>query len=251
MIKEANIIFPFMVIGVYGRDEGYLLYLLLGNITTDYSNDVCFRFEDRLVLKSQNGKRLFFIPHPTDEEREILKLILENSKGLIFTKDCTGLKNCVQIEGDYLIETLKRVSKEVLTIPQIERFLKDYTFRFEEVNLINLLREKLLFYIPLVVAKRRSILFAWKYYLSQKGVPTVEFLYPSEAKLVEPILSNIGFSDKLFPLILGNTDDKLLDIIKNYGFAPTEVFIPSKNNIESELNFIYLAKEVAKKLEKA
>jgi len=42
-----------------------------------------------------------------------------------------------------------------------------------------------------------------------------------------------------------------LDIIKNYGFAPTEVFIPSKNNIESELNFIYLAKEVAKKLEKA
>ncbi|RTZ58723.1 MAG: hypothetical protein DSZ31_05240 [Gammaproteobacteria bacterium] len=240
-----------MVIGVYGRDEGYLVYLLLRNIATDYSSDVCFRFEDRLIFKSQKGRKVFFIPQPTDDEREILKLILESSEGLIFTKYCTGLKNCIQIDGDYLLETLKRASREFLAIPQMDGFLKGYTFRFEDENLINLLREKLKFYIPLVVAKRHSILFAWKYYLSQEGVPAVGFLYPSEVRLLEPILSNIGFSDKLFPLILGNTDNKLLEVIKNYGFVPTEVLIPSKNNIESELNFIYLAKEVAKNIEKA
>ena len=91
-----------MVIGVYGRDEGYLVYLLLKNLSNDYSADLCLYFEDRPLFKPCRGEKLFLIPHPTGEEREILNLALEQCGGLILSKDCRGLKNCVQIEGDYI-----------------------------------------------------------------------------------------------------------------------------------------------------
>ena len=239
-----------MVIGVYGRDEGYLVYLLLKNLSNDYSADLCLYFEDRPLFKPCRGEKLFLIPHPTGEEREILNLALEQCGGLILSKDCRGLKNCVQIEGDYILGALKRVVSQLLREHRVEKFLEGYGFSFEDENLLELLKEKLTFYIPLVVAKRDSVLFAWKYYLSQRGVPVIGLLHPLEAGLLEPLISNVAFSDKIFPLVLGNIDDKTLGVIKNYGFVPTKVAIPSKNNLESELNFVYLAQRVAKVLKK-
>jgi hypothetical protein len=239
-----------MVIGVYARDEGYLVYLLLKNLSNDYSADVFFYFEDRPLFKPCRGKKLFLIPQPTDEEREILNLALGECGGLLLSKECRGLKNCVPIDGDYIIESLKRSVSQFLKDARLEEFIKNYTFSFEDKNLLELLEEKLALYIPLVVAKRDSVLFAWKYYLAQRGVPVTGLLYPLEEKLLEPLLSNVAFTDKIFPLVLGNIDNKPLEVIKNYGFVPVEVSIPSRNNLESELNFIYLAQRVAKILKK-
>ena len=226
------------ILNVYANGEGYISYLLLKDLIRDYNLPLCVKFQDRILPDRRLDIAL--IPEPSEVEIEALKTLKE--KPLTISKNCNRLENCLQVEGNFLLETLKRFSENYLK--PLKEILDNYQPPKFEEELINNLRKKLRFYIPLAVAKREAILEAWRYYLGIKGFPFSGYLYPFEEKAFLNILSNIAFNDKIFPLILGKTSENFLERIKKKGFVPFEVVLSSKNNLESELNYIILAQSL-------
>ena len=232
------------IMNLYASGEGYISYLLIRDLVMDYNLPICVRFHDRILPDREID--LALLPYPTEVEREALKTL--KKKPIILAKNCKGLENCKELGENFVLESLKRISKLYLKEPA--GLLENYTPpRFEE-TLLNALRGKLRFYIPFTVAKREAILEAWRHYLGIKGFPLSGYIYPFEAEAVLKVLSNIAFTDKVFPLILGKVSKVFLEGIKKKGFVPFEVILPSKNNLESELNYIFLAQEVAKGLKR-
>ena len=226
------------ILNIYASGEGYISLLLLKDFIRDFNLPLCVRFYDRLLPDRKVD--IVFLPEPSEGEREILKTFEE--KPLILSRDCRDLENCIGIKGDFVFESLRKISENHLK--DIARFFENYQPPEFENELLTGLREKLNFYIPLAVAKREAVLEAWRYYLGVKGHPFGGYLYPLEEKAFLNSLSNIAFTDKVFPLILGRVSDNLLNLVKKRGFVPFEVYLPSKNNIDSELNYILLASSI-------
>lgn len=228
---------------IFSIGEGKIVEKLIRELNGEGTVKGCFKYLDRPI--AVGGKKLtVFVPQVDHELRELLKTLESLTVIEIYTTDCDGLKNCFQIEGFYPLETLKgflRNSEEHHLVQKIEEFSS------KEIENENLqpLAEKLGYYIPLIVSKRESVSFAWKYYLSSKGIPAESFVYPSDWKGLLEILSNIGFRDKVFPLLLGNFESKFLSEIKKRGFVPYRVIPQYKQKILSELELIYIAKKVS------
>ena len=237
------------LIDLYVRGEGYIVYLLLESLLNDSRFPICLRYSDR-PLPGDGDLNLFLIPEPDEREVAILNALPIQEKVLILSQNCKGLKNCIEISGDYVRGALAHLLREILKKEDLaEEVLNTETPRLEKEREEQLL-EKLTFYIPLGVAKRGSILFGWKYYLSAKGVPFVAYRYPFEEEAFLKVLSNVGFTDKVFPLLLGRTPDNFLAKVKQKGFVPFEVLLEARNNLLSELDYILLAREIAKKVKR-
>ncbi len=237
-----------MVIDVYASGEGYLLYLLLRDYLIDSQSNVCLRYTDR-PLPADGDISLFLIPSPTEWEIQILSAIPQKGKTFILSSNCGDIPNCTELKGEFLTEGFSLILDEILGNPHLAEVVKDIKPSKGD-KVIDTLKEKLPFYIPLAVAKRDTILKGWEYYLGLKGFPLSGYLYPFEEKQILEILSNIGFQDKIFPLLLGRTTETFIEKIKQRGFVPIEVLIDAKNNLESELNYLLLAKEIAENLQK-
>ena len=237
-----------MVIDVYASGEGYLLYLLLRDYLTDIHSDICLRYIDRPLTAGGNIS-LFLIPQPSEWEIQTLSAVPRKGKTFILSANCGDIPECMELKGEYLIEGLALVLDEILNNPQLAEEIRAINPQIDG-ELMKTLTEKLTFYIPLAVAKRDTILKGWKYYLGLKGFPLSGYLYPFEERQILSILSNVGFQDKMFPLLLGRTKADFVEEIKRRGFVPVEVLLKAKNNLESELNYILLAKSVAERLQK-
>ena len=238
-----------MVIDVYAHGEGYIVFLLLKDFISDRKLKYCFKYLDRPIL-GNGDLTVFLVPQISEQELTILTALPIKGNLLIFSQNCRGLKNCIEISGDYVKGALAHLLREILKKENLaEEVLNTEPPRLEKEWEEQLL-EKLTFYIPLGVAKRGSILFGWKYYFSAKGVPFVAYRYPFEEEAFLKVLSNVGFTDKVFPLLLGRTPDNFLAKVKQKGFVPFEVLLEARNNLLSELAYILLAKEIARKVKR-
>ena len=232
------------VLNIYASGEGYIAYLLLKDLIKDYNLPLCVKFYDRFLPDRRLD--IAIIPELSEVEIEVLKTFKE--RPFIISKNCKGVENCLQVGGNFLLETLKSLSENYLK--PLKGIVENYQPSEFKGELIANLRNKLRFYIPLAIAKRKTILEAWRYFLGMKGFPFSGYLYPFEEENFLNILSNISFNEKVFPLLLGKTSKNFLEGIKQKGFVPFEVILNSKNNLDSELNYILLAEVVSKGLEK-
>ncbi len=230
------------ILNIYPEGEGYIVYLLLKSITADNTLNVCIRYIDRPIFPNE-GKNIALIPQVVENISSLLRLA-ENIQ--IFSENCSGLKNCKTIQGDYILSTLKELLKDFdpKLVESVENFqFKVKTFRKE-------LLEKFSFYIPLLIGKRESVVYSWKYYLGLRGIPSVSLLYPRDLDLLKEVIFNPAFGDKLFPLLLGRLPNEVNELLKSEGFVPYQLEIEGKNNLDSELQLIFLAKEVSSKIRK-
>lgn len=238
-----------MVINVYASGEGYLLYLLLRDYLIDSQRDACLRYTDRPLPAINGDISLFLIPEPTEWEIQTLSVLPQKGKTFILSSNCGDIPNCTELKGEFLTEGLSLILDEIFGNPNLAEVVRDIKPSKED-KIIDILKEKLPFYIPLAVAKRETILNGWKYYLGLKGFPFSGYLYPFEEEQIFEILSNVGFQDKIFLLLLGKTSETFVEKIKQKGFVPVEVLLNVKNNLESELSYILLAKEISRNIEK-
>ena len=228
---------------IFSTGEGRIVEKLLVELFSDNTLKGCPKILDRpLVIK---GKKLVvFSQNPDPTLRELLKTISQMGEVEIYSSNCGDLENCYSVEGFYPLKALERFLENIGET-QLAEALKNFT---PSGDANETLSERLSFYIPLVVAKRKSVAFAWKYYLTLKGIPAVTFTYPSEGENVLEILSNVGFRDKVFPLLLGKFEDKFLEEVKNRGFVPYEVTPKTDKKLLMELELIYTAKEVSERI---
>jgi len=230
---------------IHAEGEGYITYLLLKSLVTDFNLELCLRYTDRPIFPKE-GRNIALIPKLEGNLKEIYSH-LENVE--IYSSNCQGLKNCFPIEGEYILETLKELLKPLAT--NLVRFLDE--FKKEPLNIETqeeTLLEKLSFYIPLLIARRESVSYAWKYYLGLKGVPAVSLIYPRDFALLREIIFNPSFGEKIFPLVLGGIFEEVENLLKLEGFVPYTVEVSGKNNLDSELKLIFYAKSIANKLQK-
>ena len=237
-----------MVINVYATGEGYLVYLLLKDFLTDIKGDTCLRYTDRPLL-SEGDINLFLVPNLSSTERELISNLPRKGEIVVISRNCDGMEGCFQVGETYLSEALALVFERVLNRPGLGEEIRNFSPKRDK-KLLNLLAEKLTFYLPIGVAKRGAIIQGWKFYLGLAGVPFAGYVYPFEERPVLNTLSNIGFSDKVFPLILGRTSQSFLSEVKKRGFVPFEVYLEGKNNLLSELSYILLAKELSESIQK-
>ena len=232
----------FEVLNIHAEGEGYIVYLLLKSLVADGNLNLCLRFLDRPIFPKE-GKNIALLPKL---EENLKPIYLNLEKVQILSKDCKDLKNCQTVEGDFILSTLRVVLKELE--PSLVERLEKFQFEAKEIN--QTLLEKLSFYIPLLVGKRESVAYAWKYYLGLKGVPSVSFLYPRDFDLLKEVVFNPAFGDKIFPLLLGRVSKEVENLLKEEGLVPYRVEVEGKDNLDSELKLIVLAKSVAKNLKK-
>ncbi|NPB05044.1 MAG: hypothetical protein GXO08_01525 [Aquificae bacterium] len=241
------------IVNFYAEGEGFVVYLLLQGLVGDGLVDLCLRYKDKPVFPP-DGTNVAVMPRVSAELAEIFRLLGPAVR--VFAADCGGLENCTPLKGEFLTEALKEVLRAV--VPSSERvgeiitFLENYRFDPSAVKAREeVLLEKLAFYAPLLVGKRQSVVFGWKYYLGLRGVPAVAFVFPRDRDALEAVLHNPAFSDKVFPLLLGRFPDEFLQRIKDAGFVPLRVEVESKNNLDSELKFLLYARRLAQRVKGA
>ncbi len=238
------------VVNVYTEGEGYIVYLLLKGLVSDHLYEVCLRYKDR-PLFPEKGLNFAIVPKLGKFERDIFRLL--GDRVWVISSDCGDLKNCTPVDGEFVISALREVISAVLgeEAKELVHFLENYSFDPSEVKVDEeTLLEKLSFYLPLAVGKRESVVQAWKYYLELAGVPTTAFMYPRDRELIERVVHNATFQDKVFPLLLGRLPEGLVESIKRVGFVPYRVEIEGKSSLDSELKLILTAKELAKKVKR-
>jgi hypothetical protein len=223
---------------IYPQGEGLITYYLLESLYNDLKLKKYPLATDRpLPLK---GETLIAV---VEEAQEFLTT-LGNVK--VFAKNCKGLSNCSEFKTDLWLKALKEILKmlgENNIFTAIEKWEQEVK---KGLGLENgeTLKELINFYIPVLVGKRKSYLFAWKYNLTRRGTPSVTFKYPQEGKGFLNFLSNPVFSDKLVPLFLGFLEKELTEKVKNLGFVPYTVMGKGRTPLETELNLIELSFKV-------
>ncbi|NPA14369.1 MAG: hypothetical protein GXN97_04210 [Aquificae bacterium] len=233
-------------IGIYAQGEGYITALLFYNQYVDGSIDFPTFVVDRIFPSVGKFDRfILLLENIETSTAEALNNLPQPLKErlLVFSKNCQGLEFCHKVE-DLIFQPLEFIA-EKLSLENLKKNLKTTKEEFP-LELVQQLAKKVSFYIPVVVGKRNSYLYAWKYYLSKAGVGSITYLYPRDRGLISNIFSNVAFSDKIFPLILGQLD--LVKDLKRKGFVPQQVVLEGKNNLDTELKYILLAREVAKNI---
>jgi hypothetical protein len=235
-----------MEIAAFSLGEGKIVEKLLSELSGDGTLKSCIKTLDRPLIPSDT-KLTAFVPKLDNPLKEFIKNLEQLTEVEIYSEDCDDFKNCNQIEGFYPLEALKKFFKknhEILLAEKLENFQP----KIEGEEFPEILKEKLSFYIPLTVAKRESISYAWKYYLSLQGIPCVEFLYPAEKDNFLNNLSNTAFRDKVFPLLVGTFEKTFLSKIKERGFVPYKVKPKTNQKLLEELELIYTAKVVSEQV---
>ena len=226
---------------IYPQGEGFITYYLLGSLYSDLKLQRCPLITDRPL--PGKGETLIAI---VEEVQEFLTFF-ENIK--ILAANCKGLPNCLELGGGSLwLEALKeilRMLNETETLNLVENWEKEIKsslgFKSTETSVRKELFE---FYIPILVGKRDSYLYAWKYNLAKKGTPSITVKYPHEGGYFYKFLANHVFSDKLVPLILGGVEKEVIEKVKKFGFVPYRVLGKGRNSLETELNLVELSFKV-------
>ncbi len=239
-----------MTINVYAEGEGYITFLLLKSLSGDGTLDVCFRYVDRLMFKPAE-KNLLLIPQINHTEREILKNHPLKDKLVVISENCEGLEGCTEPRrGPFFFGALEEVAS-ILRLEPLKELLKHTSPEEpEEDQSFEILLEKLRFYIPLLVGKRESVIYGWKYFLATAKIPSITYVYPRDGGLIFKPFENLLIYDKLVPVLLGKLQREISDTYKIKGFVPLEVRIDGKNNLDSEVKLITYAAALAKKLKR-
>ncbi len=237
------------VANVYAEGEGYITFLLLKSLAGDGTLPHCFKYVDRLIFLPAEIN-LLLIPEINQSEEDILKNHPHRDKLTVISKNCKGLENCLETPAElpYFYGALLKVA-EVLKEDKLTGLLKETELvEPEEDEHFQKLLEKLLFYIPVLIGKRESVIYAWKYFLGKEKHPAITHIYPRDGEVIPRIFSNILFTDKIIPVPLGVLPGGIIEEIKLKGFVPYGVKVEGKNNLDSELKLINYGRKLAKKL---
>jgi len=220
---------------IYPEGEGFITYYLLTSLYNDFKLKKCPFTTDRPIP----GKDETLIA--IVEEAKDFFTTLKNIK--VFAKNCKGFSNCFELKNNFWLDSLKEILKmlgesEILTSAEKwEKEIKNSLSLENKETFEDLVK----FYVPVLIGKRDSYLYAWKYNLTRKGIPTLIFKYPQEGKNFINLLSNPMFSDKLLPLFLGTLEEGIINEVKKLGFVPYRVLGKGRTPLETELNLIELS----------
>ena len=225
---------------IYATGDGYPVYLILEETVKAYDLPLCVELKGELSHEVD----IALIPHPKVEEKELLSSLGGNVR--VISADCGSLPNCEEVKGDYVIGALKGIFEKYAP-PLVEK-LRSYKPPEWNSEMLSRLGKKLRFYIPLGVSDSKAVLELWRYYLGQKGFPFSGYLFPFEERGALNILTNVGFSDKVFPLILGKVSEDFLHEVERRGFVPFAVESEVEDYLERILDYLILVREVVKGL---
>jgi len=237
------------IVNVFTLGEGYITFLLLRSLSIDGVIEGCFQYFDKPIFPPDTVN-LVVLKNLDDTLLEIFKHHPHRDKLVVISENCKGLENCIETQKGvpFFYAALLEIAR-VLGEEKLYQLVKDSRLTHPEINEeFEFLIEKLLFYIPVLIGKRESIIYAWKYFLGKVNQGAITYIYPRDGEIIESIFNNILFADKIVAIPLGILPKDLIERIKLKGFVPYGVQIEGKNNLDSELQLINYGRVVAEKL---
>jgi len=234
------------VLNVYAKGEGYITFLLLKSLAADGLLKACVRAVDKLIFTLAD-LNLLIVPDIDDSERIVLENHPHKERLVIISKNCGGLENCVEpaAKGPFFYSALLEVAK-VLNDYGLEKLVRSTSLETPiDAEKIKPLAEKVSFYFPVLIGKRDSVLYGWKYFLGKVKIPSVTHGFPRDSEILPKVFSNYLFTDKMVPIFLGMFPAEVIERIKEKGFVPYQVKIEGENNLDSELKLIEYGRKVA------
>jgi hypothetical protein len=153
-----------------------------------------------------------------EDEKDIIRFILisEDSEYEIENLNNGKVFKPPQ-EGEAIVFFVNAVLKEL----GVESFSMDPILDISE-EVIEVLREKVFFYIPVVIGLKESYLYAWKYFCGKAGIPVILINVNDEIEILKNIIHNWTVADNLSFIILEDNKEAE-EIIKNAGYVPLKI----------------------------